>query len=179
MASANSPNSAAAASANRGYRGGCDRPDGRVLPGVWNNERMSGRPPRVSIAVLALVAFSSCGRLAKMAQPLRDLLVVQQALARDVGQVEAQLVYRDQNEYLVLDVVNSPWRSVAPETKRAKALEIARKAYGAFPAGRRLKAIRVVFGSHHNFGFLHYANTTDSFDFAISTLTDQLSSLKR
>jgi hypothetical protein len=122
----------------------------------------------------------SCGQVRQLTGSLRDLMVVQQALVKDAGQVQVNLRRDGQSEVMNIDLVNSPWRSLPSEEQRSKALEIGRVAYEKYPSRSRLQGIRVTLGLHRTYlGIFHYDNTTDTFGFTIPELTSQLSRAER
>jgi hypothetical protein len=71
-------------------------------------------------------------------------------------------VFLNNGRYLDIGLVNSPWKSLPPAAKAAKAGEVAGVAVAAYPERSSLARINVTYTTNRTyFLVVHYTDTTD------------------
>ncbi len=125
----------------------------------------------LSIAWVApLMSIVSCGAAHRLTGTLQNLQIVQRELTRLTGHNDIRVVLNN-GTLLSISIINSPLRSLPVDQKRAKALELARLAYGSYASSDDLRAVSVVFGIHRDYlGIFRYDDLTDIYTFDVSDL---------
>jgi hypothetical protein len=132
---------------------------------------MQRRPALQTVLLAVLVVLASCSGVHQVLGTLQDLQKVQGELEKALGYNEIR-VNLNNSHFLNIAVVNSPWRELPADQKNAKAVEIARLAYGSYPSRSALSAVSVTFAVHRTYvGFFNYDDSGDSYGFEIPQLT--------
>jgi hypothetical protein len=100
---------------------------------------------------------------------LNEIRELQQRLQQQTGQSGLNINLTN-DTYFFIKFVNSPLAKLPAEQKKSKALEVARLTYQDWPKRSQLTTVTVVFETNYDFGFVHYSNSTDSFEFQVSEL---------
>jgi hypothetical protein len=118
------------------------------------------------LALLAVLVFlPACGKLREVKKSVEGVVTVQKAVQQATGQ-ENITVFLNNGRYLGIGLVNSPWKSLPPAEKAAKARQVAGLAVAAYPDRSSLARINVTYTTNRTyFLVLHYTNTTDSYAF--------------
>jgi hypothetical protein len=118
------------------------------------------------LALLALLLFlPGCEKLRETEKSVADIVKLQQSIQRATGQ-ENITVSLNNGRYLDIGLVNSPWKSLPPAAKAAKARQVAGLALAAYPGRGALARINVTYTTNRTyFLVVHYTDTTDSYAF--------------
>ena len=104
---------------------------------------------------------------------LDEIKGLQQQLQRQTGQSGLNINLTN-DTYVFIKFVNSPLAKFPAEQKKSKALEVARLTYRDWPKRAQLTTVTVVFETNYDFGFVHYSNSMDSFEFQVLELARDL-----
>jgi hypothetical protein len=122
------------------------------------------------IAVLAVVTASAgCSGFRGLVGEVGDLQRLQQQLRQQTGQNDIAISLNN-DAYLSVRLVNSPWKNLPPDQKQAKSLELARMAYNDWPKRADLASVSVTYETHESVGLLSYDNTSDTTEFTSAQL---------
>jgi hypothetical protein len=107
---------------------------------------------------------ASCDQIKKLNESLGGLLELQQKMAKAIPAEEITVGVTN-GKYLNLGIVNSPWKDLPADEKRAKSRDAAKLAYDSYPQKTELTEVLVTFVTNKNYLVVHYTGTTDHFSF--------------
>lgn len=127
-----------------------------------------------TIVVVGLITtLCGCGRFRELIGQLNEIKELQQQLQRQTGQSGLNINLTN-DTYFLIKSVKSPLAKLPAEQKKSKAHEVVRLTYQDWPKRPQLTTVTVVFETNYDFGFVHYSNSMDSFEFQVSELARDL-----
>ena len=121
-------------------------------------------------APVTVAASAGCGGFRGVLSEVGDLQQLQQQLRQQTGQNDIAISLNN-DRYLSVRLVNSPWKNSPADQKQAKSFDLARLAYNDWPKRTDLDSVSVTYETHESIGPLYYDNALDSTEFTISQLT--------
>jgi hypothetical protein len=123
-----------------------------------------------ALCLVAAVLCVGCQAVGGLANSLGELQEVRRQVAAASGHDNIG-VNLSNGRLLAVSVINSPFKALPDEQRKAKAREIAGVAYKAFPGHAKLEDVAVVFAVHKTYVLLfNFNDSTDAHFFPVSSL---------
>jgi hypothetical protein len=118
------------------------------------------------LALLALLVFlPGCEKLHEVQKSVEGLAKIQKIIQQATGQQDVNVLLNN-DRYLNIGLVNSPWKSLPADAKAAKARQIAAVAAAAYPDRSSLARVSVTYVTNRTyFLVVHYTDSTDAYSF--------------
>jgi hypothetical protein len=112
--------------------------------------------------VALLLLLPACEKLRQAQRSIDGLVTLQKAVQQATGHENVTVVLNN-GRYLSIGLVNSPWKSLPPAAKAAKARQVAGLAVAAYPDRGSLARINITYTTNRTYLLIfHYTNATDS-----------------
>ena len=123
-----------------------------------------------ALCLVAVVLCAGCQAVGGLANSLGELQEVRRQVAAASGHDNIG-VNLSNGRLLSVSVINSPFKTLPDDQRKAKAREIAGVAYKAFPGRSKLEDVAVVFAVHRTYALLfNYNDSTDAHFFPAAEL---------